>query len=172
MTWRAGGAQAHASRGVSFAVILSFIVVSLLLSLWGAQRWIEKRDIQSVVSRLESTPGVAAISAHRADRGWVVNLAADPSVNIEPALEGALMPRSRMIARVDPILSLDPTTVAGVLRKTLPPPTGVRLIVTRDAVTVQGQVPTSYLDALRAHPRVRIANLAVQVATDSAIVPQ
>jgi hypothetical protein len=172
-TWRTSGAAgAQRARGVSFSIVLGLIVGLLTLALWGTHRWIEKRDIQNTVIRLEDTPGVAAVSPHRTNQGWQLNVAADPSVDIEPALAAALTPRERIVTRIDPIVSLDPTTVAGVLGKTLPPPQGVRLTVTRDSVVAQGQIPASYLDALRAHPRLRIGNLAVRVAADATITAQ
>jgi hypothetical protein len=172
-TWRAGGAAgAQRARGVSFSIVLGLIGLLLTLALWGTHRWIEKRDIQNTVIRLEDTPGVAAVSPHRTNQGWQLNVAADPSVDIEPALAAALTPRERIVTRIDPIVSLDPTTVAGVLGKTLPPPQGVKLTVTRDSVVAQGQIPATYLDALRAHPRLRIGNLAVRVAADATITAQ
>ncbi len=144
------------------------IIGALVISLWQVSRWIERNDMHMTRQRIAASPGVAAVSVDRIDKGWKVNVAADPTSQIEPAFDASLTPRGRISLEVDPILSLDPTSIARALQLTLPPPMPATLIVSREKVRVVGRVPMRYVEALRDHPRIRLANLPL--ALDSAII--
>ncbi len=170
--WRTGATDKTKPKSPSALKLILLICLALLAGLWWAKRAVEQTDIARTLSRLRSAPGVASASYQRVDGGWQLFVAADPLAQVEPIVQDGLIPRQKIGLLVDPVLSLDPTSTARALEQTLPPPVGVRLVVTRTEVRVLGTAAKEYFEALRQHPRVRLSNLTVtgQTSTIAATV--
>jgi hypothetical protein len=153
---------------------LKLIVISslaILGGLWYAKRSVEQTDITRTLNRVRNTPGVAAANLLRGQNTWEIFVAADPLADVEQPLSEGLLARNKITLYVDPILSLDATSMARALERSLPPPRGVQLIVTRTEVRVVGEAPKAYVDALRQHPRVRLGELTVSARTSTTSPP-
>jgi hypothetical protein len=150
------------------------IVVSslaILGALFYAKRSIEQTDIERTLNRVRNTPGVAAANLLQGAKTWEIYVAADPLANVELPLSEGLLAREKITLFIDPILSLDATSMARAIERSLPPPPGVQLIVTRAEVRVIGEAPKAYVDALRQHPRVRLGELTVNARISAAPPP-
>ncbi len=162
--WRSDAVPKPARSGGSPLKLIFLAVLAILAGLWWAKRSVDRTDIERTLNRLRNTPGVAAANLQKTDAGWQFYVAADPLANIEPVLSDGLLPRNSITLFLDPILSLDPTSTARALERSLPPPAGVSLVVSKTEVRVIGNAPKSYLDALIQHPRVRLGELTVRAA--------
>ena len=144
---------------------MAYSMLSPAPVLWWAKRSIEQTDISRTLNRIRSAPGVAAANVQKGDDGWQLFVAADPVAQIEPIIQEGLTARSKISLFIDPILSLDPTSTARALEASLPPAAGVQLVVSRKVVHVFGNASSEYLESLRRHPRVQLANLSVVAQT-------
>jgi hypothetical protein len=163
--WRTQSVPVVHASGPSPLVIIGLAIAGLLGALWLVNQSVERSDAQRTLARLRNTPGVAAVNVQQVDSGWLFYVAADPLVQIEPVLAEGLMPRSKLSVLIDPILSLDPTSMARAIEAALPPAPGVYVQVTKTEVRVIGKATKEYVDALAQHPRVRVANLKVVAPT-------
>ncbi len=166
--WRTNAPTPGDDHGLSVVWVLAVVFFGLLFSLWWAQRWIERNDITRTRERIEAISGVASVSVASVNGVWLFNVAADPLADIAPAFDVSLTANNRILTRLDPILSLDPTIVARAVRRDLAPPLGTTLTITRDSIVVAGQPSDDYVAALKAHPRVQVAGMAVRVAAAGA----
>jgi hypothetical protein len=163
--WRTQSIPVVHAAGPSPFLIIALVLAGLLGALWYANQSVERTDVQRTLARLRNTPGVAAVNVQQVDSGWLFYVAADPMVQIEPVLAQGLLPRSKLSVLIDPILSLDPTSMARAIEAALPPAPGVYVQVTKTEVRVIGNASKEYVEALRQHPRVRVANLKVVSAS-------
>jgi hypothetical protein len=169
--WRADAVpKVRKPRGSPWKITV-ISLLALLGALWYANRSVEQTDIERTLNRVRNTPGVAAASMQRGPKTWEIYVAADPLANVEQHLTEGLLPREKITLFLDPILSLDATSMARAIERSLPPPPGVQLIVSRMEVRVIGDAPKAYVDALRQHPRVRLGELAVIARTSTTAPP-
>jgi hypothetical protein len=140
------------------------LLALLVLALWWTHSTVQRYDMQRTRDRIEDIPGVAAVRLSNENKRWRLHVAGDPLVDLTPAFERTLMNKSGYVVTFDPILSLDAVSIERAIRAELPPPPGTEIFVADRVVRVSGTAAPGYVAALRDLPRVRLAQMKIDVS--------
>jgi outer membrane protein OmpA-like peptidoglycan-associated protein len=150
-----------------WAIPLAFIVVTIAFLSWRSRRaW------TTAMNRLQAEPGIELLETSRGGGRWRVRGLRDP-LSADPALVLASINAdpSRLEARWEPYLSLEPSLVVERTRRWLAAPATLSLVFRRDSVIVSGTAPLAWVGGVLARPTLPPGVAAIDLSRVDAELP-
>lgn len=144
--------QQAPSRQIGFPwlVALSALVVVILLTGWGAYRWLEQHRFDQYVATLRAQPGIVITQAERQDGKFRIAGLRDPlAVAPETLVPGTGVDPKQLAFHWVPYQALDAPIMLQRLRSALAPPSGVSLAIDGNRIVATGSATQSWLRRAR-----------------------